>query len=235
MGAIRLAQERRFRDLRGDVTLDTRQIESALRKLRHLVREGPLTELDLEGTIDKTAQNAGELELVIRAPRKSNLKVLLCIDVGGSMDPHAELCSRLFSAARRATHFKLKTLYFHNCVYGHLYPTAVLRDGPRIDEVLKECDPSWKLILVGDALMNPAELYARGGIWTYGDGSQQSGLAQLVKLGEHFQKTAWLNPEDSRYWTGTAETIGKIFPMFRLTLDGLGEAVGHLTRGSQRR
>ena len=114
----------------GSVTLDTRQIEVALRRLRAFVREGAEEELDIEGTIDKTARNAGELELKLRPPRRSNLRVLLLLDVGGSMDPHADVCERLFSAARRATHFKeLRTLYFHNCIYGRVYERASLMRG----------------------------------------------------------------------------------------------------------
>src|SRR5207244_7606589 len=96
--ALAVAAARRFQGLRGDVTLDTRMIEQALRRLRAFAREGAPDELDLDGTIDATARNAGELEVVLRPPRRSNVRVLLLLDVGGSMDPHAELCSRLFSA-----------------------------------------------------------------------------------------------------------------------------------------
>src|SRR5207244_6644267 len=148
-GAMEIASERRFRDLRSDVTLDTRHIEVALRRLRAFVREGALDELDIEGTIDKTARNAGELELEMRPPRRSNLRVLLLLDVGGSMDPHSDVCERLFSAAKRATHFKeLRTYYFHNCVYGKVYDSASLARGRDVLPLLAECDPSWRLIAV---------------------------------------------------------------------------------------
>lgn len=234
-GAIRQAEERRFKDLRGDVTLDTRQIEVALRRLRATVRVGAQDELDLEGTIDATAKNAGELEVKLRAPRRSDLKVLLLLDVGGSMDPYAEACERLFSAAKRATHFKkLKTLYFHNCVYGRLYEDAQLWKGPTVQELARECDPTWRLIVVGDALMHPWELQASGGRWE-GTGSSAPGYAWLIYLMQHFSHSAWLNPEPRAAWTGTAEMIGQIFPMFRLSLDGLGEAVQHLMRGGTKR
>jgi uncharacterized protein len=235
-GALEVAGERRFRELRSDVTLDTRQIEVALRRLRAFVREGALDELDVEGTIDKTARNAGELELSLRPPRRSNLRVLLLLDVGGSMDPHAEVCERLFSAARRATHFKeLRTLYFHNCVYGQVYQSASLNDGVDVQKLLQQCDPSWRLVVVGDALMSPWELSAHGSRFRYHDDSGAPGVAWLMHLAQHFKHAAWLNPEPQKTWYGTAETIRNIFPMYRLTQDGLLEAVQHLMRGGLRR
>jgi uncharacterized protein with von Willebrand factor type A (vWA) domain len=234
-GALEVAGERRFRDLRSDVTLDTRQIEVALRRLRAFVREGALDELDVEGTIDKTARNAGELELSLRPPRRSNLRVLLLLDVGGSMDPHAEVCERLFSAARRATHFKeLRTLYFHNCVYGQVYESASLDSGVEVLQLLRECDPSWRLVMVGDALMSPWELQANGSRWSWREDSGAPGVAWLMHLADHFKHSAWLNPEPQNAWYGTAETIRGVFPMYRLTQDGLLEAVQHLMRGGAR-
>ncbi|HEY7958100.1 MAG TPA: VWA domain-containing protein, partial [Polyangia bacterium] len=128
--ALARAGAHNFRALRGDLNLDVRQIELALRRLRAFLREGAPTELDLEESIDATAKNAGELEVVLRPERRPATKVLLLIDVGGSMEPHVELCERLFSAARQSTHFRrLEVRYFHNCLYGHLYPTTRLRDG----------------------------------------------------------------------------------------------------------
>ena len=234
-GALEAAVERRFRDLRSDVTLDTRHIEVALRRLRAFVREGVLSELDVESTIDKTARNAGELEIAMRAPRRSNLRVLLLLDVGGSMDPHADVCERLFSAAKRATHFKeLRTLYFHNCVYGRVYRTAGLIDGESVIPLLQECDPSWRLIVVGDALMSPWELQSSGSRWSFGDDSGAPGIAWLMHLAQHFPHAAWLNPEPEAAWYGTAEVIRRVFPMYRLTQDGLLEAVQRLMRGGNR-
>jgi uncharacterized protein with von Willebrand factor type A (vWA) domain len=235
-GALEVAGERHFKDLRSDVTLDTRQIEVALRRLRAFVREGAEDELDIEGTIDKTARNAGELELKLRPPRRSNLRVLLLLDVGGSMDPHADVCERLFSAAKRATHFKeLKTLYFHNCIYGRVYERASLIDGIDVLPLLQECDPSWRLIVVGDALMSPWELQSAGSRWSWSEDSGAPGLAWLAHLAQHFPHSAWLNPEPQVAWYGTAEIIRRVFPMYRLTQDGLLEAVHHLMRGGARR
>jgi len=234
-GALEVAAERRFRDLRSDVTLDTRQIEVALRRLRAFVREGALDELDVETTIDKTARNAGELEIALRPPRRSNLRVLLLLDVGGSMDPHAHVCERLFSAAKRATHFKeLRTYYFHNCVYGRVYESAGLIRGIPVLQLLQDCDPSWRLIVVGDALMSPWELQSSGSRWSFSEDSGAPGVAWLAHLAQHFLHAAWLNPEPHVAWYGTAEVIRRIFPMYRLTQDGLLEAVHHLMKGGAR-
>lgn len=235
-GAVEVAGERRFKDLRSDVTLDTRHIEVALRRLRAFVREGAEEELDVEGTIDRTARNAGELELKLRPKRRSNLRVLLLLDVGGSMDPHAEVCEKLFSAARRATHFKeLRTYYFHNCVYGRVYQSASLLRGVEVLHLLRECDPSWRLILVGDASMSPWELQSAGSRWSFTEDSGAPGLAWLAHLAHHFPHSAWLNPEREASWLGTAEVIRRVFPMYRLSQDGLLAAVHHLMRGGARR
>ena len=235
-GALENAGERRFKDLRSDITLDTRQIELALRRLRAFVREGALDELDLPGTIAATSKNAGELELKLRPPRRSNLRVLLLLDVGGSMDPHAGVSERLFSAAKRATHFKeLRTYYFHNCIYGRVYQRASLQKGIDVAQLLRECDPSWRLVLVGDASMSPWELQSSGSRWDFRDDSGAPGVEWLAQLAHHFPRSAWLNPEPANAWYGTAAVIRRIFPMYRLTLDGLTDAVAHLLRGGARR
>jgi hypothetical protein len=234
--ALRSAEARMYRSYRDDVVLDVRQLSVALRKLRAFAREGAPDELDLEGTIAATAKNAGELEVVVRPPRRPNTRVILMMDVGGSMDPFAELVSRLFSAASKATHFKeLRTYYFHNCVYGRVYKTAQLQEPMPIADLLHECGKHYKLIMVGDALMAPYELMERGGAQGWMDPEGLEGAVWLQRLAEHFERSAWLNPESPRSWWGTAEVIGRIFPMFHLTLEGLGEAVHHLTRGSVRK
>ncbi|MGE0707496.1 MAG: VWA domain-containing protein [Planctomycetota bacterium] len=234
--AIKVADARAYRGYRSDLTLDVRQLQVALRKLRAFGREGD-PELDLEGTIDATAKNAGELEVVLRPPRRPNTRVILLMDVGGSMDPYAHLVSRLFSAASKATHFKeLRCYYFHNCVYGHLYTTESFMERVRLHEVLAECGRHYKLIVVGDALMAPYELLMRGGALDLGAHAETEGIAWLRLLAEHFDRVAWLNPEPPRAWPGTTiEVISQVFPMFQLTLEGLGEAVAHLTRGKGKR
>ena len=234
--ALAVAGERRFRELRSDITLDTRQIELALRRLRAFVREGAQDELDLDGTIAATSRNAGELEIKLRPPRRSSLRVMLLLDVGGSMDPHTDVCERLFSAAKRATHFKeLRTHYFHNCVYGRVYERANLRDGIDVQRLLRECDSTWRLVIIGDALMSPWELQSSGSRWDFREDSGMPGIAWLSLLAQHFGHAAWLNPEPRAAWYGTAEIIARVFPMHRLTLDGLTEAIGQLMRGGARR
>ncbi len=235
-GALARAGAHNFRSLRGDLNLDVRQIELALRRLRAFVREGALTELDLDATIDSTAKNAGELEVILRPERRPAVRVLLLLDVGGSMEPHVDVCERLFSAAKAATHWKrLDVFYFHNCVYGNVYPTTRLNNGIPLADLIADRDANWKLIVVGDALMHPSELMQGGSGWSYEEWSDTPGIAWLDLLARHFRKTAWLNPEPESYWRGTAATIRKLFPMYRLTLDGLAEAVRHLTsRGGTR-
>lgn len=238
--AMGIADARKFRPYRSDLLLDIRQIEVALRKLKAFQREGQPDELDIEGTIDATAKNAGELEIIVRPPRKSNVRVLLLMDVGGSMDPHIQLVSRLFSAAKRASNIRqLKTYYFHNCVYARVYETERFSDPIKVDDLLHELGAEWKLIVVGDAAMHPAELLGAGDYEYYATGQHgapTTGLKVLQKMADHFRRAAWLNPDPPNYWRGgTAEQIGKVFSMFHLTLDGLGEAIHHLSKGDVRK
>lgn len=234
--AIQVASARRYRDYRDDLTLDVRQMAVALRKLRAFAREGAEDELDVEGTIDKTAENAGELEIVLRPPRRSNTRVILLMDVGGSMDPYAHLVSRLFTAAKKATHFReLRCYYFHNCVYGRIYEDANFSKPVRVRDLLADCGPHYKLIVVGDALMAPYELLSAGGALDLGDDNRVEGIVWLMMLEDHFERSCWLNPEPRKYWGGnTIEYIAQVFEMFPLTLEGLGEAVGHLTKARSR-
>src|SRR5678815_2329123 len=139
--AMQVADERRFREYRRDVVLDVRQIDVALRGLRRLGREGAIEELDLDETVDKTCRNAGEIDIVFRPPRRNRVKVVLLMDVGGSMDPHAELVSRLFTAASRAGRFaKFRSYYFHNCVYNTIYEDAEFRTAVPTGEFLAASD-----------------------------------------------------------------------------------------------
>jgi uncharacterized protein with von Willebrand factor type A (vWA) domain len=237
--AMGIADARAYRPYRSDLVLDVRQIEVALRKLRAFAREGSELELNLESTIDKTAKNAGELEIVMRPPKKPNVRVLLLMDLGGSMDPYAELVGQLFSAAKRASNFReLRTHYFHNCVYGKVYETESFRTAVPLRDLLQHCTREWKLVVVGDASMHPSELLG-GGNWygTRDDGIEtMAGIRWMQLLADHFDKSAWLNPEPPSYWKGgTAEVLSGIFPMFQLTLEGLGEAMAHLSKGPARK
>jgi uncharacterized protein len=232
--AIKTADARAYQGYRSDVVLDVRQIEVALRKLRAFAREGSERELDIEQTIDQTARNAGELEIVTRPPRRPNTRVILMMDVGGSMDPYADLMSQLFTAAKRSTHWKeLRIFYFHNCIYGHVYPTEGMRDPMAVTDLVASAGRHYKLVLVGDALMAAWELL---GAPSHGSSERgASGIAWLLFLREHFDRAVWLNPEPMRAWPGsTVETIASIFPMYPLTLDGLSDAIGELVRGSKR-
>jgi uncharacterized protein with von Willebrand factor type A (vWA) domain len=232
--AMKLAGERRYQGYRGDVVLDTRQMAVALRKLRAFAREGAPEELDVEGTISATAKNAGELEVVVRPPRRPNTRVVLLMDVGGSMDPYAHLVSRLFSVTKQATHFKeLRTYYFHNCVYGRVYDTPHLSGGMSVPDLLGQVGKHYKLVVVGDALMAPYELAMRTNVdGRYDMTNGKEGLVWLMELARHFERSAWLNPEPPRTWRGnTIEQVARVFDMFPLTLEGLGDAVAHLTKG----
>jgi uncharacterized protein len=233
-GSVQTADARKYKPYRSDVVLDVRQIEVALRKLRAFAREGGEQELDIEGTIDATAKDAGELTIVTRPPRRPNTRVILMMDVGGSMDPHAHLISQVFSAAKRATHFReLRTYYFHNCIYGRVFKTEGMQEPVLIRDLIHECGKHYKLVLVGDASMAPYELLGAPGYG--GDEARVPGVAWLVALREHFDRSVWLNPDGiGEYSHPTVDTIRGIFPMFALTLDGLGQAVGELIRGGRR-
>ncbi|MBX3159818.1 MAG: VWA domain-containing protein [Deltaproteobacteria bacterium] len=234
--AMAVADERRFKEYRRDIVLDVRQIDMALRGLRRLGREGAQEELDLDETVDKTCKNAGDIDIVFRPPRRNRVKVVLLMDVGGSMDPHAELVSRLFTAASRTGRFaKFRSYYFHNCVYNSVYEDAEFRKGVPVADLLANSDRDEKLVLVGDALMHPAELLDPGGSMYLYTQQRASGIEWLRRLAAHFRSSAWLNPEPERFWPGTTiEVIASVFGMWPLTLDGLAASVRYLVRGGER-
>jgi uncharacterized protein with von Willebrand factor type A (vWA) domain len=233
--AIGVADARRYRPYRSDLVLDVRQIEVALRKLRNYVREGAEEELDIDGTVDATARNGGELEIVTHPPRRPNVRVLLVMDVGGSMDPHVRLVSELFSAAKRATNFReLKTFYFHNAIYGRVFETERFRDPVPVSDLLRLYDGQrYQLVLVGDAAMHPGELHSDGPWYrSHAVGEERfTALKWFHLLADHFERRVWLNPDKRQYWYGTVSEVQGVFPMFELTLEGLGDAVRELMRG----
>jgi uncharacterized protein with von Willebrand factor type A (vWA) domain len=228
--AIQIAQERRFQNYRNDLTLDVRQIKLALKGLRQLSRIGPEDELDLEESIEATARNAGEIDLIWQRSRKNAVKVLLLMDVGGSMEPFALLCSQLFSAAHSSTHFKdFRYYYFHNCVYDNLYQDIERQEVVSTDHLLRTLEPDYKLLMVGDARMGSWELVERYGAINYYERNETPGMVWLKRIKEHFTHCVWLNPDSPHFWLHpTIQVIGKLFPMFPLTLDGLGQAVKRL-------
>jgi uncharacterized protein len=230
--AMQVAAERRFREYRSDVVLDVRRVDLALRMLRDLGREGAEAELDLDDTIDRTARH-DDLEIVMRPPRRNRAKVLLLMDVGGSMDPYSHLVSQLFTAASRTGRFaRFRSFYFHNCVYEAVYRDARFFDSLPVADLLATSDRDEKLVLVGDASMHPAELLEAAGSLYYYTRNPTPGLEWMRRLQEHFRRTVWLNPEPEQYWGQTTiQILQRLFPMFPLTIDGLHLAVKKLVRG----
>jgi uncharacterized protein with von Willebrand factor type A (vWA) domain len=228
--AVQIAQERRFRNYRSDLTLDVRQMKIALKGLRQLNRTGLEDELDLDETIQATAKNVGDIELIWRRSRKNTVKVLLLMDVGGSMEPFALLCSTLFSAAHSSTHFKdFQFYYFHNCIYDYLYRDVERHDAVSTEHLIQTLETDYKVILVGDARMGPWELVQKYGAIDYYERNEQPGIVWLKRIAEHFDHSIWMNPDEQRFWIHpTVQAIGKLFPMFPLTIDGLGQAVKRL-------
>jgi uncharacterized protein with von Willebrand factor type A (vWA) domain len=228
--AVKVAQERKFKDYRSDLILDIRQIKLALKGLRQLSRIGAEDELDLEETIDETCKNAGEIELIFKRSRKNAAKVLLMMDVGGSMDPFAMLCSRLFTAAHASSHFKdFQYYYFHNCVYDHVYKNAHMLEGISTDYLIHTLPPDYKVIFVGDARMATSELTMKNGIINYYMRNDLPGILWLKKFTDHFTHCVWLNPEDEYYWNHpTVKMINVLFPMYPLTVEGISDAVRKL-------
>lgn len=229
--AFHTADARQYQGYRSDVTLDIRQMEVALRRLRAFVREGAEQELDIDATIDATARNAGEIEVITRPPSRPNTHVLLMIDVGGSMFPYSALMSQLFSATKKATHFKdLQVFHFHNLPYGKVYETDRFTDPVWIRDLLRRYGSHYKLIMVGDAYMAPYELGQRGQL-SPTDRTGISGFEWLHMLKQHYPDSVWLNPEPSSRWPGsTIEAIAGVMDMFPLTVDGLTEAMNQLRR-----
>ncbi|MBI2340154.1 MAG: VWA domain-containing protein [Deltaproteobacteria bacterium] len=228
--AVQVAEERRFANYRQDRILDTRQFKVALKRLRKLDFHGEATELNIDKSIDKTCKNVGEIELVFQPPRKNQTELLLLMDVGGSMDPYAELMEALFSAAHASTHFKaFRHFYFHNCIYSRLYNDMFRREFISTEELFKTYRKSFHVVIVGDACMNPYELLAQGGAIEYWEMNQRTGLEWFRLIKQHYPSTVWLNPEPEDYWGHhTIEAIKRVFKMYPLTVSGLTEAVDDL-------
>jgi uncharacterized protein with von Willebrand factor type A (vWA) domain len=227
---MKVAEERRFRDYRTDQTLDLRQTRVALRRLRNLTRSGNASELDLDETIDETCRNGGEIELVFRPPKRNNLRLLLLMDVGGTMDPYYEPVSRLLTALHEERGIRdFRSYYFHNCIYEHVFKTASLAasDAVPTGELFRMLNERWKVLVVGDAAMHPAELLQSYGNIDPRVVSETPGIDWLHRIAAHFNRSVWLNPDDKRYWdqTQTTRVIRRTFPMFQLSVDGISEAV----------
>jgi len=226
--AVKVWDKREFRNLDDKVELNTRNMKMALRKLRVLTREGHPEELDIDKTIRKTSENAGVLELEMVASKKNNVKVLLFLDIGGSMDDHIEICAQLFSAA--VYEFKhLEYFYFHNCIYDHVWKNNERRYEERtsVFEVMNTYNSDYKMIIIGDASMSPYELVMPGGSVEYNN--EEPGYTWLGRLKDHFPEFVWLNPVDPDEWKWT-ESIGMVRDffderMYPLTISGLSEGI----------
>jgi uncharacterized protein with von Willebrand factor type A (vWA) domain len=229
--AVKVWDKREFRNFDDTVEIGTRNIKVALRRLRRFAREGAAAELDLAGTIRATAENAGWLDLKLVPERHNTIKVLLFLDVGGSMDDHVRLCEELFSAVR--SEFKhLEHFYFHNCVYEGVWRDNRRRGEERMStwDVLRTYPADYKLIFIGDAAMSPYEIVYPGGSVEHWNA--ESGQVWLQRLLAVYDRAAWINPVPADGWatSESARIIGRLMSgrMFPLTLEGLDAAMRSL-------
>ncbi len=231
--AVKVWDQREYRNLDGTVELGTRNIKVALRRLRRFAREGAPEELDLDRTIDRTARNAGYLDIHMRPERHNAVKVLLFLDIGGSMDDHVQLAGELFSAAK--SEFKhLEYFYFHNCLYDFVWKDNRRRHTERVRtvDILHKYAHDYKLVFVGDATMSPYEILQAGGSVEYMN--EESGAVWMRRMLEIYPKAAWLNPEPEEVWP-YRQSIGIMNEimgarMYPMTVEGLERAMRSLAR-----
>ena len=231
--AVKVWEQRSYRDYDADRELGTRNIKVALRRLRKFARDGAEEELALDDTIRATASNAGYLDIRMQPERRNNIKVLMLLDVGGSMDDHIQRTEELFSAAK--TEFKnMEFFYFHNCVYEYLWKHNRRRSAERFPtwDVLRKYPADTKLIFVGDATMSPYEVLHPGGSVEYNN--EEAGAEWLARFCHAFPKFVWLNPEPEGVWQyrQSISVIRQIMNnrMFPVTIDGLERAMRLLSK-----
>ncbi len=230
--AVKVWEKREYRNLDDQVELGTRNIKVALRRLRRFARQGAPDELDMDATIDGTARQ-GWLDIHMRPERRNTIKVLLFLDIGGSMDAHVKMCEELFSAAR--TEFKhLEFFYFHNCLYEGVWKDNRRRHSEKIPtwDVLNKYPADWRAIFVGDATMSPYEVTMPGGSVEHWN--EEAGAVWMKRATQQWDKVAWLNPTAERYWNYSA-SVGMLRElvderMYPLTLDGLEKAMRALAK-----
>jgi uncharacterized protein with von Willebrand factor type A (vWA) domain len=230
--AVKVWEKRDYRNLDDQVELGTRNIKVALRRLRRFARQGALDELDMDATIDGTARQ-GWLDIHMRPERRNTIKVLLFLDIGGSMDAHVKMCEELFSAAK--TEFKhLEFFYFHNCLYEGVWKDNRRRHSEKIPtwDVLNKYPADWRAIFVGDATMSPYEVTMPGGSVEHWN--EEAGAVWMKRATQQWDKVAWLNPSPERYWNYSA-SVGMLRElvderMYPLTLDGLEKAMRALAK-----
>jgi uncharacterized protein with von Willebrand factor type A (vWA) domain len=230
--AFSVVGERKYRDFRDDKVLDNRQFQLAFRKLRQFSSrlDVPETELDIDNTVNKTCNNGGYLRIVMQKPRKNAVKLLLLMDSGGTMIPYSSLLNDLFQAIHKSNHYKdVKSYYFHNCIYSKLYKTPECENGDWIDTewMFRNLDSDYKVIIVGDAAMAPEELYSDTGNYR-GPNGGLSGWEWLKLLKRKYKKVVWLNPKMApgrAPWREAETAIKELFPMYKLTVAGLNQAM----------
>ncbi len=230
---VKVWEARAYRDYDDNVELGTRNIKIALRRLRKFARQGADLELDLPDTIGSTARNAGWLDIKMVPERKNQVKVLMLLDVGGTMDDHIARTEELFSAAK--SEFKhLEFYYFHNCVYDFLWRNNRRRHAERFptSEILRKYTPDYKLVFVGDATMSPYEILQPGGSVEYNN--EEAGVIWLQRLIEAYPKFAWLNPEPEALWQyrQSVSLIQQIMRqrMYPITIEGLERSMRVLSK-----
>jgi uncharacterized protein with von Willebrand factor type A (vWA) domain len=231
--AVKVWEQRMYRDYDDQVELGTRNIKIALRRLRKFAREGAEEELDLDDTIASTARNAGFLDIKMVPERHNTIKVLMLLDVGGTMDDHIKQTEELFSAAR--SEFKnLEFYYFHNCIYDFVWKNNRRRHSERLMtwDLIRKFNPDWRLIFVGDATMSPYEILQPGGSVEYNN--EEPGAVWLQRLAERFPKFTWLNPEPEGVWEyrQSISVIRQILShrMYPVTMSGLERAMRELSK-----
>ncbi len=230
--AFQVVGARKYRDFRNDKVLDNRQFQMALRKLRQFSSklDIPETELDINGTVDATCNNGGCLQIVMEKPRKNAVKLLLLMDSGGTMIPYTTLLNELFHSVHKSNHYKdVKTYFFHNCIYANLYNTPECENGDWIETewMFRNLDSDYKVIIVGDAAMAPEELYSTTGNYR-GPNGGRCGMDWLLLMKRHYKKVVWLNPKMApghAPWREAETAIKGLFPMYKLTVDGLNQAM----------
>lgn len=230
--AVKVWEQRKYRNLDTEQQLASRHMQMALRRLRQFARQGAAEELDIDATIQATAQQ-GLLDVQLRPERRNRVKVLMLLDVGGSMDAHIRQCEQLFSAAKNE--FKsLEYFYFHNCLYDYVWKDNQRRSATRLStlDLFNTYARDYRVIVVGDASMAPYEVTSVGGSVEYMN--DEAGQVWLQRLAQHFDKTAWLNPEQQNYWqyTYTIDLIKQIFDdhMYPMTLNGIEDMTRYLAR-----
>ncbi len=233
--AFSVVGARKYRDFRDDKVIDNRQFQMALRRLRQFSTklDIPKSELDIDETIDKTCNNGGYLQIEMMKPRKNAVKLLLLMDSGGTMIPYTRLMNDLFQSVNKSNHFKdVKVYYFHNCIYSKLYKTPECENGDWIDTewMFRNVGSDYKVIIVGDAAMAPEELYSNTGNYR-GPNGGLSGFEWLQLMKRHYKKIVWMNPKMApgrAPWREAETAVKEIFPMYKLTVKGLNEAMVRL-------